>query len=300
MDLNRLKSKRLMHMIFNKLHDIKAHFQNNIFLSTGKIGEIDVIIYKSDAFESIISLHGAQLLHWKPTAQSNILFTSPESNFIQGIPIRGGVPICWPWFGKNNLPAHGFARLLNWHIKQCIATEKALDIILVLTHSHQTLKYTPAKFTLELHLTLTQTECDLTLTYQSTAPDLANVTAALHTYFEVSDIAQTQIKNIGTTCFNTLTSQTEIITDPLVFEHTVDCYYPNLGQPITLNDLNNRRVINIQHQASDIVVWNPWEAMPDMTYASSRHMLCVESAYIDHLMQPSQLLRQTITYQAMT
>lgn len=286
-------------MSIKNLSIVERNFQNNPLVSLGKVGDIEMLVYKSSAFECMISLQGAQLLHWKPESQPNIIFTSPESTFIKGTPIRGGVPVCWPWFGKRNTPMHGFARILDWEISQLVADEHHLDIVLTLVNSKKTLEFMAADFRLDLHFKITAAQCEMALSHQSSSQALDNVTAALHTYFEIGDIGNAYIENAGDSCFNSLTTQTEQVPDPRHFDQKIDCIYPASSQPTTIVDVSNQRRIVVAHQASNIVVWNPWEGLPDMALASSRNMLCVESAYIDQVMQSTEHLCQTITYAAL-
>lgn len=281
---------------FKNLSIVEHNFQNNPLVSLGKIDDIEMLIYKSHAFECMISLQGAQLLHWQPESQPSIIFTSPEATFIKGTPIRGGVPVCWPWFGKRKTPMHGFARILDWKITQLVAQEHHLDVVLTLVNSEETRAFMEADFRLDLQFKITAAQCDLVLSYQSSSQALADTTAALHTYFEIGDIAHTYIQNAGDTCFNSLTTQTEKVPDPRHFDQKIDCIYPASSQPAVIVDVTNQRKISVAHHASNIVVWNPWEGLPDMALASSRNMLCVESAYIDQVMPSMGRLGQTITY----
>lgn len=283
-------------MFLQKLMQTEQKFLGNRFLSMGCIDEIDVLIYQSDAFECMIAWQGAQLLHWQPAGQVPIVFTSPESSFVKGVPIRGGIPVCWPWFGRRNTPMHGFARLLPWQIKTLHATESNLEVIFSLTHSEATQKYTKATFNLELALSVSAKACELSLVHD--ADERIEVTAALHSYFMVGDIRQTAVANLGHHFFNALTQTYEKVADPRFFNQALDGYYSAPRDISIIADSVHRRKLYIEHMASNVVLWNPWNALSDLSIESSDHMLCVESAYIDHAMAKGTILGQKITYQS--
>ncbi|MBW6489347.1 D-hexose-6-phosphate mutarotase, partial [Sulfurimonas sp.] len=154
---------------------------------------------KNSAAEAKIALQGAHLFHYARVGEEPILWLSEESDFELGKAIRGGVPICWPWFGFNEdrtLPQHGFARTAMWDCVSCSEIdEKSSSVILRLTHSQESLKMWPYLFELELHVTISQS---LTMELKSTNLDRNpfTITQALHTYFALSHISDAVIKGL--------------------------------------------------------------------------------------------------------
>lgn len=277
------------------LKDILFVKQNNAYSWFGKYGQIDLLVYESSSFDAVISIQGAQLLHWQPKDQAPIIFTSPESDFIKGMPIRGGIPICWPWFGKVNMPAHGFARLCDWQIESQAIDVDNLNISLSLDQLSNAAQYIKGDFKVTLKLEITSEKCDLSLSYQSI--DLDNVTSALHTYFYIGKVNTAKLKNIGTVCLDKLKNEAGIFSDPRQFDQAFDAIYPKTHQVSEIIDTFNLRTILVDHhQASNIVIWNPWQDLDDMSLKSSQTMLCVESAYLDENMSTDKILRQTISY----
>ncbi len=106
--------------------------------------------------------------------------------------------------------------------------------------------------------------------------------AALHSYFRVGDISQAEIYGLPTTCMNKLTEQTETVPSPRKITQAVDCIYTFANNPTTLIDASLQRKITLtHHQASNIVVWNPWQNPPSaMQPQDYKQMICIETARI--------------------
>ena len=91
-------------------------------LSRRKLDELDLIVVDHPQVKASFALQGAHLLSWKPAGEEEVLWLSNNTPFKQGVALRGGVPICWPWFGpsaQQGLPSHGFARNLRASFVQC-------------------------------------------------------------------------------------------------------------------------------------------------------------------------------------
>ncbi len=214
-----------------------------------------------------------------------LLWLSEVSDFEAGKAIRGGVPICWPWFGFNenkNLPQHGFARVSMWEfIKSDESDEKSSSLIFRLTHGSQTLKMWRYKFELELHVTISD---KLTMELKTTNLDCESfvLTQALHTYFKVSHISHALIKGLDKKPYlDALTWKNEIQEGDITFNQEVDRVYQEVTDEIILRDEN--REIHIKNSgSSSTVVWNPWIEktlrMSAMNENAYEHMLCIESA----------------------
>ncbi|MBS4068748.1 MAG: D-hexose-6-phosphate mutarotase [Sulfurimonas sp. RIFOXYB2_FULL_37_5] len=245
----------------------------------------EYIEIKNSAAEAKIALQGAHIFHYKRADEEQILWLSEVSDFEYGKAIRGGVPICWPWFGFNenkNLPQHGFARVSMWEfIKSDESDEKSSSLIFRLTHGSQTLKMWRYKFELELHVTISD---KLTMELKTTNLDCESfvLTQALHTYFKVSHISHALIKGLDKKPYlDALTWKNEIQEGDITFNQEVDRVYQEVTDEIILRDEN--REIHIKNSgSSSTVVWNPWIEktlrMSAMNENAYEHMLCIESA----------------------
>lgn len=237
------------------------------------------------AAEAKIALQGAHLFHYKRVGEEPILWLSEVSDFEAGKAIRGGVPVCWPWFGfhqDRSLPQHGFARTAMWDCVSCSeADEKSSSLILRLTHSQESLKMWPYLFELDLHLTISD---KLTMELKTTNLDRNSfkITQALHTYFSLSHISDAVIKGLDKKPYlDALTWKKEVQEGDITFNQEVDRVYQEVDGEITLSDKN--RTLHIRNEnSSSVVVWNPWiektSRMSAMKEDAYEHMLCIESA----------------------
>ncbi|PJG86297.1 D-hexose-6-phosphate mutarotase [Conservatibacter flavescens] len=237
--------------------------------------DIPVLVLEHSVGSAKISLQGGQLLSWKPAnAKQDLLWLSEVEPFKLGNAIRGGVPICYPWFGKVKEPAHGTARLRLWELSGQDISDEAVLIELALLNEKQQME---AK--IQFHFT---TSCEIRFTHYGETP----AQVALHSYFNVSNIADIWVENLPTECFNSLTQQTDNVESPRkVFEH-VDCIYQAEYPIQTIVDPGFKRSIDIVHNnASEIVFWNPWHTTTSgMSNTGYQTMLCVETARLSRLL----------------
>ena len=240
---------------------------------------------KNSAAEAKIALQGAHLFHYARVGEEPILWLSEVSDFEAGKAIRGGVPVCWPWFGFNEnktLPQHGFARTAMWDCVSCSESdENSSSVILRLTHSQESLKMWPYLFELDLHVTISD---KLTMELKSTNLDSTpfTVTQALHTYFSLSHISDAVIKGLDKKPYlDALSWKKEVQDGDITFNQEVDRVYQEVDGEITLGDKN--RTLHVRNEnSSSVVVWNPWREktsrMSAMNKDAYEHMLCIESA----------------------
>ncbi|TYG33382.1 D-hexose-6-phosphate mutarotase [Lonepinella koalarum] len=240
-------------------------------LSLYQYNEIAVLELDHPIGTAKIALQGAHLFSWKPAhCQQDVFWLSEMEPFKRGSAIRGGVPICFPWFGNNGTPAHGFARISLWDVTDYDIQPNKVT----LTFSLFATDKTPIA---QINMIFTA-QCELIFTnYQQ-----ENAQLALHSYFNVGDIEQIQLHNLPTTTFNSLTQQQENVPSPRTIGENVDCIYATENGATFIEDQINQRTIIVEHiNASDIVVWNPWHkptsSMSDIGYKT---MVCVESARI--------------------
>lgn len=253
-------------------------------------GGLTVLRVTNALAEATVALHGAHVLSYTPAGATDLLWLSRMSHFAPGQPIRGGIPICWPWFGahpsESGFPNHGFARLLPWTL---LAAEGEPDgpthLVLELRDSDATRAWWPAAFSLTLALTV-GAELRLELMMLNAGRSPVSITAALHTYFHVGDIGSTRVIGLdGCPYLDTVggANRRHTQSGDVTFTREVDRIYQDASPAVTIEaPALNRRIHVAKAGSRSTVVWNPWIAkaarMPDFGDDEYRDMLCVETA----------------------
>jgi glucose-6-phosphate 1-epimerase len=263
--------------IKNHLH---FHADNN---------EFTFITLRHDQGEVIVSLYGAQVIGYQPKGENPIIWLSEDSFFQTGKAIRGGVPLCWPWFSDHSTdptqPAHGFLRTSLWTVtKTTLLDSKEVQLSLSLTSSANTQQYWDHDFQVECLVTLgKQLRIELVITNTDTKP--FSFSGALHSYFCVNDIHNTQIQGLENHYYSDKTKAYTITKqhNNIHFSEEVDRIYQQAPATCTINDTLSQRLIHVERQGGDeTVIWNPWKekakAMKDFNSEGYQHMVCVESA----------------------
>ncbi|MDP9501204.1 D-hexose-6-phosphate mutarotase [Bisgaard Taxon 45] len=218
--------------------------------------------------EAKIALQGAQLLSWTPQGEKHdILWLSPIEPFLFGQAIRGGIPICYPWFGAMKKPIHGTARLALWKLSHFqIGIEQARIEFVLLDQQH----LVEAKMVM-----LFSEKCELIFTHYGKQ-------AAFHTYFHVGNIEHVEITHLPTVCFNAVTQQQEKAPSSRRITQHTDCIYTLETATNYILDHQFHRQIDVTHQnATETVLWNPWDTvMSAMQERDYQNMLCLETARI--------------------
>ena len=229
-----------------------------------------------------ISLKGGQLLFWQPTNTSTpVLWSTPEQLFHPEKPIRGGVPICWPWFGKTKLPSHGFVRDMVWHIVSRRDLRHYVEIVLKLSDNDFSKRHWPHPFNLTLTYQL-GIRCSIEMKVDCDQPSFG----ALHSYFHVKNISQTVIHGVG----HDYQESDNDFTEPnnkntLKNPQSLDRIYLNPANITKIEDIALERSITLTHLNShNLVVWNPGpegaKNLKDMEHNAYKSMVCVETAAI--------------------
>ncbi|HEY2573956.1 MAG TPA: D-hexose-6-phosphate mutarotase [Verrucomicrobiaceae bacterium] len=242
---------------------------------------------KHPAATARVALHGAHLMQWTPAGHKPVLYLSPQSVLKEHKAIRGGVPICWPWFGNNksdaNLPAHGMVRNRFWELAE--ATENNADVRLKfsLRDSAETLRLWPHAFRLTLDLEI-GAALRMSLEMTNTGDHEFTATGALHTYLAVGDIRETRIVGLeGAEYLDTVGSPLLRMQEgQIVIDREVDRIYRS-SKEVRMEDEVLRRIIGVCSEGSrNIVVWNPWvekaRALSDLPDDAYQKFVCVETA----------------------
>ena len=232
-----------------------------------------------------VSLYGGHVLEWAPKGAKPVLFTSPTMAFKQGKALRGGIPVCWPWFGKNTeapaLPSHGVARTALWQLaKQEEDEDGTVRLLLALPPAAELMP--SAALAIEMGRTLTVSLMTLDV------PRSMPFSAALHAYFAVSDYEKAAVTGLEECAFTEFADDpVEHAEDPLIPAGHIDRIYCPVDEhaDITIHDPAWGRSIRITRAGSgSAVVWNPGaklaEGMGDLGAGNERGMLCVETTAV--------------------
>lgn len=225
--------------------------------------------------DATLYLQGAHLTAWTPRGQQPVLFTSSRSRFEPGIPIRGGVPIVFPWFGpREGGPMHGFARVMEWSVESAgLRPDGAVELWLAQASLH-------LRFRVALGETL---EMELEVSNPSNAP--LRFESAFHTYFAVADIHAVSITGLENTTYidKTDAAARKHSPDPISIARETDQVHLNTASTCEIHDGAGRRTIHVGKSGSNsTVVWNPWieknRSLADMAPEDYLRMLCIETA----------------------
>ncbi len=251
--------------------------------------------------KAVIALHGAHILSWVPAGQRDVFWLSPAS-LPEPAAIRGGVPVCWPWFAKQRQSStalqHGPVRNLTWRV---VAINASSDEVVSLTfepveqsRSQLTASGVPVGLLVSLRVTLGQT-LSQTLQTQNLGNAPFVLSQALHSYYAVSHAKRVSIEGIqGLRYTDRLKDLSQDIqSTPFVLLQACDRTYEHTVKPLeqqsrryTLIDENWQRRIVIEVEGSrSVVVWNPGQDtarnmvdVPDTTWSD---FMCVEARMLD-------------------
>jgi glucose-6-phosphate 1-epimerase len=275
----------------DRIEELKEKYSlsGKIEFIAGKAGFINAVV-RNGLSECIVSLYGGHILSYRPEGESDLLWVSKSSYFEQGKPIRGGIPVCWPWFGGHpsiaEMPAHGFARISQWNVKSVSEGKDFTELILSLTDKDVADKrFNTQPFELELSLKCGKT-LEVELSTFNTGKSDFNLSEALHSYFSVSDIRSVSISGLdGAGYIETAGGirENRIQSGDILFSSEVDRLYSASVCDCVISDTGFGRKIRISKAGSrTTVVWNPWIAksakMPDYGDNEYPEMVCVETA----------------------
>lgn len=238
-----------------------------------------------------IYLHGAQVTSWKPAASAEVLFVSSKSYWQEGKAIRGGIPVCFPWFrGKADdakAPAHGFVRTKSWRLLEVTEGPGDSMAVRLATESDEaTRRWWPFDFRLEYRITVGR-ELSLELTMTNTGQTELRFEEALHTYFSVGDVEKAEVWGLDGVAYldNRDANQRKIQEGTLRLEAQTDNAYLEATGELEISDpVLRRRLTTRKQNSSSTIVWNPWQdgaaSMADLEDGAWRRMLCVEGGNI--------------------
>jgi len=244
----------------------------------------------SSLCEGEVYLHGAQVTSWKPVNVDEVLFLSTKSRWQEGLAIRGGIPICFPWFrGKVNdphAPAHGFVRTKAWQLASIVTTGSRVAVSMFTESDETTQRWWPGEFRLVLRATF-GSELTLELVCTNTGTTPLSFEEALHTYNRVADIQNVRLHGLDAIRFldNTDSNREKVQHGDMAIVSQTDNAYVDTQGPVDLVDPDMRRRIQLKKMNSlTTVVWNPWRegagALHDLGDGEWTKFACVEASNI--------------------
>jgi len=235
-----------------------------------------------------VSLYGGQVLSFKPTGHKDVLWLSEDAHYLEGKAIRGGIPLCWPWFGANDKQSpnqqtgnHGFARQLPWQIDSIDADENGVTLILVLKGNNQDPLW-PNAYQLIQTLFFGKS-FKQTLAMSNLSQEDAQYSAALHSYFTVSNPDNVDIDALtGVTFDDKLTGQSKQQNTSVSCVGEIDRVYHS-SENMSIVDNHWQRKIEISSEnCQQWILWNPGTElannMADIHSGGEQEYVCLEAA----------------------
>lgn len=252
-----------------------------------------------------IALHGGHVVSFQPVDQPELIWMSEEAIFDGSAALRGGIPVCWPWFGRIAAPAHGFARSSQWQLIEHRENEHGVIVELGLSDSKETRAIWPYQFDARLIVEVTE-KLKVTLKVTNTDDKSWMFSGALHTYLNVGDIAQAQTTGMGSEYIDSLQAGKRCQGgEVLKLTDTIDRVYTKPEQEILVQDPVLNRTIKVENQGhNSAVLWNPWAegatSMADMEDNGYQTFLCVESTLHAPSLEQGKSLQSGESYELVT
>ncbi|WP_419811156.1 D-hexose-6-phosphate mutarotase [Bacterioplanoides sp.] len=278
-----------------------------VFSSIKQRNQLACLEIRHPLFKADILLQGAQLIYFKPEhCQDNWLWLSPEAKYQSGTSVRGGIPVCWPWFGNadknpasvqqhisdpHQAAAHGFARTQLWELMDIEESCDQVQVSMRLPNKNES-RDNPSHWhgqaTLEAQFVLTAHECRVSLITTNSAPQPLTLSQALHTYLPTSDISNTKVYGLEDCRYaDALISDHQgwkqsIQRGPVAFTAETDrVYQQKNNNRLRLQTPEGTTYLTAQGSQS-CIVWNPWiekaKRLGQFGHQDYRNMVCIETA----------------------
>ena len=257
-----------------------------VSFTTGEGGMPKMIVTARQS-RAEVYLHGAHVTAFQKNSEPPLLFLSQASRFTPGKAIRGGIPICFPWFGpRSGDVAHGFARITSWEVAGTqIVPEGGATVRFRLPTSAVSSHW--PRFVAELTVTVSDTlTLELEVTNQ-TADRVLQFENCLHTYFTVSDVRKISIHGLHSARYVDKLDTDALRVDNADALHitaqTDRTYIDTLSQVEIRDPILGRTIRVTKTGSASTVVWNPWttQPLPDIAPDEYTRMVCVESGNVE-------------------
>src|SRR5579863_4821790 len=253
-------------------------------------GGLPKIRVTAPAASAEIYLYGAQITSWRPAGSEEVLFLSEKSHWQEGQAIRGGIPVCFPWFRAKaddpSAPTHGFARTKEWRLESVKAEGESLVVVCSTESEASTRRWWPHSFRLD-HVLSIGRSLRLALIVTNTGETPFRFEEALHTYSRVGDAEKVHVRGLDRAAYldNVNGNRKKTQAGDLVFAGKTDNAYLDVTSAAELIDPAGHRTLQTEKENSaTTVVWNPWQegaaALSDLGDDEWRRFACVEASNI--------------------
>jgi len=253
-------------------------------------GGLPKVVIRSPKAIGEMYLHGGHVTSWMPAGGEEVLFVSSQSRWEPGRAIRGGVPVCFPWFGGKaddpTAPAHGLVRTKAWQLESIAQFGEAVTVSMFTESDEATKRWWPADFRL-LHRATFGQELSLELVVTNTGRTSQRLEEALHAYHRVGNIEKTRVRGLDTVYYldKTDSNRKKMQHGEIVIVSETDRVYLNTRDAIELEDpVLRRRTCVTKENSRTTVVWNPWaqkaHALSDFADDEWTQMICIETSNV--------------------
>ena len=253
-------------------------------------GGFPVVEVSNEFAEASISVYAGQVLSFKPVSQQkDVMFLSSQAYYSSGKAIKGGTPVCWPWFGPDpeakGRPNHGFVRNRLWEMRDVASTtDGATKISLGLNDTPETREIWDYSFDFTIAITVGEV-LTVELITHNTGQQAFTITQALHTYFKIGDLNQVTVLGLkGQQYIDKVDGGKEKTqAEEVTFSAECDRIYLNVPPELTIQDpALNRKIKVTATNSKTAIVWNPGAdvaaKMADLGDRDYLNFVCVETA----------------------
>ncbi len=253
-------------------------------------GGFPVIEINNEYAKATISLYAGQVLSFQPVNQTqDMMFLSSKAYYTEGKATKGGVPVCWPWFGPDpedkGRSSHGFVRNRMWEMRELESTQDGSTVVVMgLVDTPETRKIWDYAFDMAITITV-GSSLTIELITHNTGDKPFSITQALHTYFKIGDISQVQVLHLEDTSYLDKVDggKNKTQTGAVTFDSECDRIYLDVPSQLVIDDLALGRKIKITAANSNTaIVWNPGATisanMADLGDLDYQKFVCVETA----------------------
>ncbi|MBO3143699.1 D-hexose-6-phosphate mutarotase [Dermatophilus congolensis] len=264
-----------------------SQLPTGVTLTQGQ-NELPVLRIDTPTATGEIYLYGAHITAWTPSGADPVLWMSQHSTFEPGTAIRGGIPICAPWFGpgkrNDKKPAHGWFRTNTWELSAATTDSNGTaTLTFTIDAANATLpEGTPTSIRGEYTVTFGK-NLDLALTI--TSDEDYELEEALHAYIAVSDVTTISVEGLDGTRYADKAPGGRAVnaqSGPLRLTRETDRVYAHDSTAEIIDPGNNRAITLTKSGSASTVIWNPWQtkaaALPDFGDDEWTHMVCFETA----------------------
>jgi glucose-6-phosphate 1-epimerase len=259
-------------------------------IEAGK-GGLPRILVESRLCSAEVYLYGAQVTRWKPTGCDDVIFVSGKSHWERGKAIRGGIPVCFPWFrGKPDnagAPTHGFVRTKEWRLDTIRReADEGITLLMSTESDEESRLWWPHELRLEYVIRMGQ-RLELELKMENKGVSELHFQEALHTYFKVGDVTRASVRGLDGVRFldNPDGNNEKLQQGDLALTKQTDNAYLDATSTVEIVDASlGRRLVTEKSWSVSTIVWNPWSdgaaKLADFGDDEWRGMLCVEGGNV--------------------